>query len=124
MKHRFEHWCFESNASVSYDTLTQLYDDPERLDDILSDEHLRKKARSCIQQALHHEYVSVYTSCTIQAQQLASRFSSSDFVNKLLPESSVLEAFKKIIVPAVKMIMWFCFWLECIFEQFSPWCNA
>lgn len=101
---RFEHLCFENEWAISYDTITKLYEDPEALEELVPDDHLRMKARACIQEAVHQEYIIVYDACTAEGQKLASKFAESDFVSKLIPEDGILKALKAVIVPAVKMI--------------------
>lgn len=102
---RFENLVFENEWDIPYETLTKLYEDPDKVDEIVLDEKLRKKARSTIQQSLHSEYISVYNQCTSEAQQLARRFSQTEFMQQLVPESGIIDALKKIVVPAIKLMM-------------------
>lgn len=101
---RFENLVIESKYDISYSTLSQLYEDPENLE-IIEDEAMRMKARACIHQAVHSEYIAVYTACTEHAQTLASRFSQTEFIQQLVPESGILDALKKYVVPAVKLML-------------------
>lgn len=40
-----------------------------------------------------------------EAQKLAQQFSNTEFISKLLPESGVLEALKKVVPMALKLVV-------------------
>ncbi|KAF8055915.1 hypothetical protein HT031_006554 [Scenedesmus sp. PABB004] len=70
----FEQHCVEHDLEVEYDTITQLYDDPNDLG-VLRDDKLRRLARALIQQAVDERYCSrrrsIYAECTATAKELA-----------------------------------------------------
>ena len=44
-------------------------------------------------------------SAPTEAQKLAQQFSNTEFISKLLPESGVLEALKKVVPMALKLVV-------------------
>ncbi|KAL4426160.1 hypothetical protein ABPG77_007442 [Micractinium sp. CCAP 211/92] len=100
----FELHCAGAKVELPYEVLSQLYEDPGSLE-IIQDPHLRMQARASINQAVDEEYVKVYSHCTAEAQKLAQQFSNTEFISKVLPESGLLDALKKVVPMALKMVV-------------------
>ena len=100
---KFEAYCAQKpDVAISFDTLSQLYDNPTDLS-IIEDKGLRMQARSCIAMTEAEQRMACFHSCTGEAQKLAQQFSEGEFISKLIPdpiESTVVDGFKKIVKSA------------------------
>ncbi|PRW58392.1 methyltransferase type 11 [Chlorella sorokiniana] len=101
---QFELHCAQNQVDLPFETLTQLYEEPDNLD-VIENCHLRMQCRASIRAAMDDEYFKVYAKCTEEAQKLAQQFSNTEFISKLLPESGVLEALKKVVPMALKLVV-------------------
>lgn len=100
---KFESYCAQKpDVAISFDTLSQLYDNPTDLS-IIEDKGLRMQARSCIAMTEAEQRMACFHSCTGEAQKLAQQFSEGEFISKLIPdpiESTVVDGFKKVVKSA------------------------
>ena len=71
---RFEGYCGQNNVPITFDTITQLYDDPQDLS-VISDAHLRMQARAIIVSVETEQQLACWQVCTTEAQKLAQQFS-------------------------------------------------
>ena len=101
---QFELYCAQNDRIVSYTTFTQLYEEPTQLE-CIEDDQLRSIARATINVEADKERERVYHICTQEARNLASRFSQSEFIKSVLPDNAIVDAMKKLVVPAVKLLV-------------------
>ena len=95
---KFEAHCAANGADISFETLSQLYENPTNLE-IITDQALRMQARSCIAMTEAEQRVACFALCTGEAQKLAVTFSEGEFISKLVPDSiekTVVDGIKKI----------------------------
>lgn len=71
---RFEAYCGQNNIPITFDRITQLYDDPEDLS-VIEDAHLRMQARAIIVSVETEQQLACWQMCTTEAQKLAQQFS-------------------------------------------------
>ncbi|KAL4853631.1 Phospholipase A I [Chlorella vulgaris] len=94
---QFEKYCAEEKVSeLSFEMLTQLYQDPDRLTELIKDEHLRMHARACINAAVDADYQEAWNTCTEESRKLAQQYSQSEVISKVAGSDSVLGSIKKL----------------------------
>lgn len=101
---RFEQYCADNKVPISFELITELYEDPTDLRGI-QDPLLRMQARSTIMQAEAEERVKAWAACTAEAQRLAERFSEAEFISKIIPdpiETGVVDALRRLVTPLAR----------------------
>ncbi|KAL4426159.1 hypothetical protein ABPG77_007441 [Micractinium sp. CCAP 211/92] len=101
---RFEQYCADNKVPLSFEVISELYEDPTDLRGI-EDPFLRMQARSTIMQAEAEERVKAWAACTAEAQRLAERFSEAEFISKIIPdpiETGVVDALRRIVTPLAR----------------------
>jgi hypothetical protein len=96
---KFEAHCVSTKADISFETLSQLYENPTDLE-VITDEALRMQARSCIAMTEAEQRMACFHGCTGEAQKLAVQFSEGEMISKLVPDSienTVVDGFKKVV---------------------------
>ncbi|KAG7672251.1 hypothetical protein Ndes2526B_g06762 [Nannochloris sp. 'desiccata'] len=96
---KFEAHCAASGADISFETLSQLYENPTNLE-IIQDQGLRMQARSCIAMTEAEQRMVCFHGCTGEAQKLAVTFSEGELISKLVPDSierTIVDGFKKVV---------------------------
>ncbi|KAI3433287.1 hypothetical protein D9Q98_003106 [Chlorella vulgaris] len=102
---QFEKYCAEEKVSeLSFEMLTQLYQDPDRLTELIKDEHLRMHARACINAAVDADYQEAWNTCTEESRKLAQQYSQSEVISKVAGSDSVLGSIKKLAKTAFKFV--------------------
>jgi hypothetical protein len=102
---KFEAQCASKGADISFETLSQLYENPTDLE-IIPDQALKMQARSFITMTEAEQRVACFHLCTGEAQKLAVQFSEGEFISKLVPDSienTIVDGFKKIVKSASQM---------------------
>ncbi|PRW58310.1 hypothetical protein C2E21_3288 [Chlorella sorokiniana] len=103
---QFEEYCAENRIDISFETLSELYDDPTDLRPVV-DPHLRMKARAIITQVEAQRRGEAWVACTQEAQRLAAQFSEAEFISKIIPdpiEHGVVDALRKVVAPVTKAL--------------------
>jgi hypothetical protein len=96
---KFEAHCAATKADISFETLSQLYENPTDLE-VITDETLRMQARSFISIMEAEQRMICFHGCTGEAQKLAVQFSEGEMISKLVPDSienTVVDGFKKVV---------------------------
>ncbi|KAL4443924.1 hypothetical protein ABPG75_011661 [Micractinium tetrahymenae] len=101
---RFEQYCADNKVPLSFEVISELYEDPTDLRGI-EEPFLRMRARSTIIQAEAEERAKAWAACTSEAQRLAERFSEAEFISKVIPdpiETGVVDALRRLVTPLAR----------------------